>query len=175
MSDIIAQTDALPSDVPFVTLVDAQAAIARVIADDAPKSGTRFGITRQFLTIARLSSLLPDGTGWRMGVSVVVPRFATLSCAYFASWGFKLAQRRTAFIIKASPESVEQVSADGIRRKSHSYTFLNGTYQLNLELQEARRFRDAEMRAIYKSTFETGDFEKILTVLRSELTGQKVF
>ncbi len=175
MSDIIAQTDALPSDVPFVTLEEAQAAIGKVIADDAPNSGTLFGITRHFLASSRLSYHLPDGTGWRMGVIVVVPRFATLSCAYFASWRFRWAQRRTAFVIKASPEAFEQVAADGIRRKVHCYTFLNGTYESELELQQARPFRDAEMRALYKTTFATTDFKQILTVMRSELTGQKVF
>lgn len=176
MSDSAIQI--LPAETPFVTVKDAMEKVKAVLAK-APIGGTLLGITRTSVSQFIISTPEEEGlTAWRMGVIMTIPRRATMLCAWMASWGLPYSTRKISFVIDAHADQVTVGSSEGgPQHRAHNYVLLNGTFQLrhhfSTEMEQSRPFRDDKTRLWYDTTFDTTDFEQILEVILSELTGKK--
>ncbi len=179
MSDSAA-IEVLPAKTPFVTVKEARAKLNEVLAQ-APIGGTLFGITCTSFDLSILGT--PDEAGqedWRVGVILTLPRSATMIGGWLASKGVWFSTRKVSFVIDAKSNEVTvgpAGSEGGPRHHAHKYVLLNGTFQiahqLSTEMKQTRPFRDGTTRIWYDTTFDTTDFEHVLEVVRSELTGKK--
>ena len=170
----------LPAQTPFVTVSEAKAKLDTLIAL-ATTGGKRFGITTSYVPTLVLST--PDEQGnqeWRIGVSIEVQRYATMLVGQMANWGLPGSCKRIDFVVKAKVNAVTIGNTDGGRQhKAHSYTVLNGSFQsehqLSTEMRSAKPFRDRTLRRWYGMVFDCTDFNKVLDVVRSEITGETAF
>jgi hypothetical protein len=172
-----APQEVLPSEKPFVTLDDAREQLNALI-ERAPNGGSRFGLITWYSSQLMISQEQTGG-GWRIGVSIGLPRSATALGGLLASWGVPFSRKRVEFVVKAVPDAVLLGAEGGPRQKAHSYTLLNGSFQLkhhlSTEIQRARPFRDAKLRMWYDSAYDCTDFADVLKAINSELTGESAF
>ena len=116
-----------------------------------------------------------------------MPRYATMLFGLLASWGVRGTRKRIEFVVKAKAGSDADAESDAVstgsdgepRRNAHNYTVLNGSFQrqhlFSIEIQFAKPFRDPTARLLYGPSFASTDFDKVLTVVRSEITGEPAF
>jgi len=167
----MTEENILPSEVPFVTVIQASVEIAKAISSAVNSQLFAYG------TIAT-----PAGNAveeWRIGVFIRVPRFFSSIGRALARWRVPGFTRHIEFVLKAQSDAVTIGSQNQPRRRAHEYTVLNGSFQrehhLSTEIKRARPFRDAYTRSWYGTTFETTDFERAMAVIQSEITGQPAF
>lgn len=171
-----------PTTTPFVTVSEGKSKLLDLIAMAA--TGTAMGVASTYFSQLMMSTPEKDAArNWRIGVSIVVPRFANLIGAKLATWNVPGSRRRIEFVVKAEADSVSVYSRHqsdivlhGSFRKTmtHSYTVLNGSFQkesLSTEMKEFNPFRDLTARYVYGSMYESHDFSRVLAVIRSEITG----
>ncbi len=169
-------TAVLPAETPFITVSEARAKLLQLIGL-APNGGKRFGITTSYLCNSMLST--PDeqaDKGWRIGITIEVPRYATMLFGQLASWGLPYSRKRIEFVVNAKADAFTHRTEGGQNRKAHGYTVLNGSFQSDsIEMKCAKPFRDSIVRRLYGIAFDHTDFDKVLDVVRSEITGQPAF
>jgi len=170
----------LPAETPFVTVAEAKAKLTE-LANQAPAGGSFLGVTITSKSLSILST--PDDLGskeWRIGVVITIPRFANALFGQLASWGLPGSERKIQFVVKAEAEACTVGPAEGgPRHKAHSYTVMNGAFQmkqqLSTEMERSVPFRDPTVRKWYGITYSSTKFEELLQVVRSEITGEPAF
>lgn len=153
-----------PSCSKFVTVSEARAKLDELVASS---------IDRHFsITIASIAEEdIPASRHWRIGVSINLPRYANKLFGCLANMGLPGSRRRIEFVLKAEAEAL--ITDAGPK---HRYTVLNGSFQrMSMEMKTAKPFRDRELRPLYGIAFESTDFERVLAVVLSELSGQPAF
>ena len=173
-----ASRQVLPAATPFPT-VDAAKELLDALVALAPAGGTFLGITATYRSSMVISTPAEEaGPSWRIGVRLDLPRFGNMVFGRLAGWGCPGSRRRISFVVKGVADAVTVGPAEGPMHRAHLYTILNGSFQaangLSTEIEHAVPFRAAELRVVYGTTYSSTDFEKIIAVVRSEITGAPV-
>ncbi len=169
------QEPILPAEKPFVTCTEAKQKIDELIAL-APTGGKLLGL----ISFSHISTLVLSQGGdneWRIAVRITVPRFANGLFGMLANWGVPGSERSIQFVVAGKANACRTENVDGTnKRQAHSYRVLNGSVHdiTDLEIEQSVPFRDRTVRMWYKTKFDSTDFDRILEVVRSEVTGQPV-
>ena len=142
-----------------------------------PTGGSRFGFSKSYIH-ASVGTTVSEDDSWRIDVTFEVPSRPSLLFAHLASWGVKAATKKIQFVLRADQMFGTANSGDDGAIPSQLYTVLNGDFPNQLFVREEPKpqyFRDEELRDLYGAVYATTDFENVLKVIRSEITGEKAF
>ncbi|MDR3613749.1 MAG: hypothetical protein P4L53_09280 [Candidatus Obscuribacterales bacterium] len=142
-----------------------------------PTGGSIFGLSTSYIQTS-VGTTISEDDSWRIDVTLEVPSRASLLFAWLASLGVKATTRKIQFVLRADQLSGTASSDGSEATHAQLYTVLNGDFPNQLFGQgepTPQDFRDKELRNLYGAVYATTDFEDVLKVIRSELTGGRAF
>lgn len=119
----------------------------------------------------------PDRS-WSIRVELFVPRFSSPLGETLAFDGIPGSRRKVCLLLFAIENAVVAFRQGSPWYHSHRYAISNGARSIQDVIghrPRQRSFRNIAMRKAYNSSFLSYDFEEILCVIQSELTGAAPF
>lgn len=163
----------LPVRFPFVTEEAARMRITQLITGPSAVAAQQAEPT---ISLNQFEGPRPDRS-WAFRVELFVPRFSSPLGETLAFDGIPGFRRKVCLLLMAIENAVFSFRQGSPWYHSHRYAISNGARSVQdvIGRRPRKSFRNIAMRKAYGSAFLSYDFEEILCVIQSELTGADPF
>lgn len=164
----------LPVRFPFVTEEAARKRITQLISGPSAAAAQH---AKPTISLNQFEGPQAD-LSWSIRVELFVPRFSSQLGEKLAIKGIPGSRRKVCLLLTAIENAVVAIRQGSPWYHSHRYAISNGARSVQDVIghrPRERSFRNNNMRKAYGSGFLSYDFEEILCVIQSELTGADPF